>query len=107
MSARLITNPAASWLYFSQPEVNTNGRRIPVPCGKLPGGPGGSIRGPLVGGWRLTPMNVEDVDFRAHRGLDRVAGTQGILCGPDQQFTFSKKSGRSSLRTYLRDQTTI
>jgi choline dehydrogenase len=36
--ARLITNPAANWLYSSEPEENTNGRRIPVPRGKLLGG---------------------------------------------------------------------
>ena len=36
--ARLITNPAANWLYSSEPEANTNGRRIPVPRGKLLGG---------------------------------------------------------------------
>src|ERR687889_1009218 len=37
-SARLIKNPAANWLYSSEPEPNTNGRRIPVPRGKLLGG---------------------------------------------------------------------
>src|SRR5277367_208027 len=37
-SARLITNPAANWLYLAEPEANTNGRRIPVPRGKLLGG---------------------------------------------------------------------
>jgi choline dehydrogenase len=37
-SARLIKNPAANWLYSSEPEANTNGRRIPVPRGKLLGG---------------------------------------------------------------------
>jgi choline dehydrogenase len=36
--ARLIANPAANWLYSSEPEANTNGRRIPVPRGKLFGG---------------------------------------------------------------------
>jgi choline dehydrogenase len=36
--ARLITNPAANWLYSSEPEENTSGRRIPVPRGKLLGG---------------------------------------------------------------------
>ncbi len=37
-SARLITNPAANWLYTSEPEPATNGRRIPVPRGRLLGG---------------------------------------------------------------------
>src|SRR5204863_9343803 len=36
--ARLIANPAANWLYSAEPEANTNGRRIPVPRGKLLGG---------------------------------------------------------------------
>ena len=36
--ARLIANPAANWLYSSEPEANTNGRRLPVPRGKLLGG---------------------------------------------------------------------
>lgn len=36
--ARLITNPAANWLYASEPETNTNGRRLPVPRGRLLGG---------------------------------------------------------------------
>ncbi len=36
--ARLIENPKANWLYSSEPEANTDGRRIPVPRGKLLGG---------------------------------------------------------------------
>ncbi len=36
--ARLITNPAANWLYSAEPEASTNGRAIAVPRGKLLGG---------------------------------------------------------------------
>jgi choline dehydrogenase len=36
--ARLIANPAANWLYSAEPEASTNGRRLPVPRGKLLGG---------------------------------------------------------------------
>src|SRR5579862_4975262 len=36
--ARLIKNPAANWLYSSEPEASTNGRRLPVPRGMLLGG---------------------------------------------------------------------
>jgi len=36
--AKLIDNPAANWLYESEPEDSTRGRRIPVPRGKLLGG---------------------------------------------------------------------
>src|SRR5258708_31164819 len=36
--AKLINNPAANWLYASQPEINTKGRQLPVPRGRLLGG---------------------------------------------------------------------
>ena len=36
--ARLLTNPAANWLYSAEPEANTNGRKLPVPRGRLLGG---------------------------------------------------------------------
>ena len=36
--AKLINNPAANWLYSSEPEANTNGRRLPVPRGRILGG---------------------------------------------------------------------
>ncbi len=36
--AKLIENPAANWLYESEPEEGSGQRRIPVPRGKLLGG---------------------------------------------------------------------
>jgi choline dehydrogenase len=36
--ARMIENPAANWLYSSEPDAGTGNRRIPVPRGKLLGG---------------------------------------------------------------------
>ena len=36
--ARLITNPAANWLYSSEPEVSTNGRLRVVGHVEAPGG---------------------------------------------------------------------
>jgi choline dehydrogenase len=36
--AKLIENPAANWLYASEPEPATGNRRIPIPRGKLLGG---------------------------------------------------------------------
>jgi choline dehydrogenase len=36
--ARLINNPAANWLYSSEPDEGTGQRRIPIPRGKLLGG---------------------------------------------------------------------
>jgi len=36
--AKLIANPAVNWLYSSEPEASTAGRRIPVPRGRMLGG---------------------------------------------------------------------
>ncbi|MFV0295298.1 MAG: GMC family oxidoreductase, partial [Hyphomicrobiaceae bacterium] len=36
--AKLVNNPAANWLYTSEPEPATKGRRLPVPRGKILGG---------------------------------------------------------------------
>jgi choline dehydrogenase len=36
--AKMIENPAANWLYSSEPEEGTGQRRIPIPRGKLLGG---------------------------------------------------------------------
>jgi len=36
--AKLIDNPAANWLYSSEPDEGTGNRRIPIPRGKLLGG---------------------------------------------------------------------
>ncbi|MSP01299.1 MAG: choline dehydrogenase [Acetobacteraceae bacterium] len=36
--AKLIENPAANWLYSSEPDESTGQRRIPIPRGKLLGG---------------------------------------------------------------------
>ena len=36
--AKLIENPAANWLYSSEPDAATGNRRLPVPRGKLLGG---------------------------------------------------------------------
>ncbi len=36
--SKLVNNPAANWLYTSEPEPATNSRSLPVPRGKLLGG---------------------------------------------------------------------
>ena len=36
--AKLINNPEVNWLYSSEPEASTNGRRLPVPRGRMLGG---------------------------------------------------------------------
>jgi choline dehydrogenase len=61
-SARLITNPAANWLYSSEPEANTNGRRIPVPRGKLLGGSSS------INGMAFVRGQAQDFDTWAQMG---------------------------------------
>jgi choline dehydrogenase len=60
--ARLIANPAANWLYSSEPEPSTNGRRLPVPRGKLLGG-SSSINGMV-----FVRGQAQDFDTRAQLG---------------------------------------
>jgi choline dehydrogenase len=60
--ARLITNPAANWLYSSEPEANTNGRRIPVPRGKLLGGSS------AINGMAFVRGQAQDFDTWAQLG---------------------------------------
>ena len=35
--AKLINNPSANWCFASEPEESTNGRKLPVPRGRLLG----------------------------------------------------------------------
>jgi len=61
-SARLITNPAANWLYSSEPEANTNGRKIPVPRGKMLGGSSS------INGMAFVRGQAQDFDTWAQMG---------------------------------------
>lgn len=60
--ARLITNPAANWLYASEPEPNTNGRRLPVPRGKILGGSS------AINGMAFVRGQAQDFDTWAQMG---------------------------------------
>jgi choline dehydrogenase len=60
--ARLIQNPAANWLYSAEPEPNTNGRRIPVPRGKLLGGSS------AINGMAFVRGQAQDFDTWAQMG---------------------------------------
>ncbi len=60
--ARLITNPAANWLYASEPETNTNGRRLPVPRGKVLGGSSS------INGMAFVRGQAQDFDTWAQMG---------------------------------------
>jgi choline dehydrogenase len=60
--ARLITNPAANWLYSSEPEASTNGRKLPVPRGKLLGGSS------AINGMAFVRGQAQDFDTWAQMG---------------------------------------
>jgi choline dehydrogenase len=60
--ARLITNPAANWLYSAEPEANTNGRRLPVPRGRLLGGSS------AINGMAFVRGQAQDFDTWAQMG---------------------------------------
>ena len=36
--AKMVSNPAVNWLYEGEPEEATNGRKLPMPRGKILGG---------------------------------------------------------------------
>jgi choline dehydrogenase len=60
--ARLLTNPAANWLYASEPEANTNGRKLPVPRGRLLGGSS------AINGMAYVRGQAQDFDTWAQMG---------------------------------------
>ena len=60
--AKLINNPAANWLYAAEPEANTNGRRIPVPRGKVLGGSS------AINGLAFVRGQAQDFDTWAQMG---------------------------------------
>jgi choline dehydrogenase len=60
--ARMLTNPAANWLYSSEPEANTKGRTLPVPRGKLLGGSS------AINGMAFVRGQAQDFDTWAQLG---------------------------------------
>ena len=60
--ARLIKNPAANWLYSAEAEENTNGRKLPVPRGKLLGGSSS------INGMAFVRGQAQDFDTWAQMG---------------------------------------
>ncbi|MBS0638776.1 MAG: GMC family oxidoreductase N-terminal domain-containing protein [Proteobacteria bacterium] len=60
--ARLLTNPAANWLYSAEPEPSTNGRRLAVPRGKLLGGSS------AINGQAFVRGQAQDFDTWAQMG---------------------------------------
>ena len=60
--AKLINNPVANWLYTAEPEASTNGRRLPVPRGKLLGGSS------AINGMAFVRGQAQDFDTWAQMG---------------------------------------
>ena len=60
--AKLLTNPAANWLYSSEPEPGTRGRRIPVPRGRILGGSS------AINGLAFVRGQAQDFDSWAQMG---------------------------------------
>jgi choline dehydrogenase len=60
--AKLLTNPAANWLYSSEPEANTNGRKLPVPRGRILGGSS------AINGMAFVRGQAQDFDTWAQMG---------------------------------------
>ena len=60
--AKLFANPAVNWLYSSEPEASTGGRRIPVPRGRMLGGSSS------VNGLAFVRGQAQDFDTWAQMG---------------------------------------
>ena len=60
--ARLIANPAANWCYAAEPDANTNGRKLPVPRGRLLGGSS------AINGLAFVRGQAQDFDTWAQMG---------------------------------------
>jgi len=60
--ARMINNPAVNWLYTSEPEATTNGRRLPVPRGRILGGSS------AINGLAFVRGQAQDFDTWAQMG---------------------------------------
>ncbi|MFM7781081.1 MAG: GMC family oxidoreductase N-terminal domain-containing protein, partial [Alphaproteobacteria bacterium] len=60
--ARMINNPSVNWLYTSEPEATTNGRRLPVPRGRILGGSS------AINGLAFVRGQAQDFDTWAQMG---------------------------------------
>jgi choline dehydrogenase len=60
--AKMLTNPAVNWTYSAEPEANTNGRRLPVPRGRMLGGSS------AINGMAFVRGQAQDFDTWAQMG---------------------------------------
>src|SRR6202045_2592017 len=84
--ARLITNPAANWLYSSEPEASTNGRRVPGPGGELLGGSS------AINGRVFVLGQAQDFDTWAQLGNRGWSYTEALCCTDQQPGAVNSRS---------------
>ena len=89
--AKLLTNPAANWLYSSEPEASTNGRRIPVPRGRVLGGSS------AINGQAFVRGQAQDFDRWAQMG-NRGWSYQDVLPFFKRMESYVDGEGDDALR---------
>jgi choline dehydrogenase len=89
--AKLLTNPAANWLYSSEPEASTKGRRIPVPRGRVLGGSS------AINGQAFVRGQAQDFDRWAQMG-NRGWSYQDVLPFFKRMESYVDGEGDDALR---------
>jgi choline dehydrogenase len=89
--AKLLTNPAANWLYSSEPEAATCGRRIPVPRGRILGGSS------AINGQAFVRGQAQDFDRWAQMG-NRGWSYQDVLPFFKRMESYAQGEGDDALR---------
>jgi choline dehydrogenase len=89
--AKLLTNPATNWLYSSEPEAATNGRRIPVPRGRILGGSSS------INGQAFVRGQAQDFDRWAQMG-NRGWSYQDVLPFFKRMESYAAGEGDDALR---------
>lgn len=82
---KLMTNPQYNWLFETEPEDNVNGRRIPIPRGKVVGG-SSSINGLLF--VRGQPLDYDNWAQLGNRGWSY----EGVLPFFKRMETFERNT---------------
>ena len=83
--AKLIENPAANWLYSSEPDEGTGQRRIPIPRGKLLGG-SSSINGMV-----FVRGQSQDYDTPCDLRLVQGYGWSGCYQSPTARLRYTRR----------------
>lgn len=89
--AKLLKNPAANWLYESEPEVGAENRRLPVPRGKLLGGSS------AINGMAFVRGQARDYDTWAQLG-NRGWSYQDVLPFFKRMESYASTEGDDAFR---------